>query len=30
MADENKVDKLITLERVLGSEITFQPLQKGN
>ena len=30
MADENKVEKLITLERVLGSEISFQPLQKLN
>lgn len=33
MTNENKVDKLITLERVLGSEISFQPLQplqKGN
>lgn len=30
MADDNKVDKLITLERVLGSEISFQTLQKGN
>lgn len=30
MADENKVEKLITLERVLGSEISFQPLQKVN
>ncbi|SUY92761.1 Uncharacterised protein [Buttiauxella agrestis] len=29
MAAENKVDKLITLERVLGSEISFQPLQIG-
>lgn len=30
MADENKVDKLITLERVIGSEISFQPLQQRN
>ena len=30
MTNENKVDKLITLERVLGSEISFQPLQKVN
>ncbi|HCH5911686.1 hypothetical protein P3626_10530 [Vibrio parahaemolyticus] len=30
MADESKVDKLITLERVLGSKISFQPLQKRN
>lgn len=28
MTDENKVDKIITLERVLGSEISFQPLQE--
>ena len=30
MVYENKVDKLITLERVLGSKISFQPLQKIN
>jgi len=30
MGNYNKVDKLITLERVLGSEISFQTLQKGN
>lgn len=30
MSSENKADKLITLERVLGSEISFQPLQARN
>lgn len=28
MTDENKLEKLVTLERVLGSEISFQPLQQ--
>lgn len=28
MADDNKIDKIITLERVLGSEVSFQPLQQ--
>lgn len=28
MADDNKIDKIITLARVLGSEISFQPLQE--
>ena len=30
MANENKVDKLTTLKRVFGSEISLQPLQKVN